>query len=325
MRAENDRSGDGKRPFEVFVTDKAAALLADVRRVARRVGLPTGLDVEDLVQTAFARLCPRYHGLPDETAAYNYAFATAVNELRNARRAAGLRSAERWLEGVHDRHVRPPVDPEEIVLRRLRRAAVIAALRRLPAHERQAIALVDLEQLNHSVAARHLGVPQTTLKGWVQRGRARMRRDLGSAPGIAVLVRVRRSVLAPIAASPGLALLGALMLTVWHIPALPPPAPFASDIQRVPRFNQPLPRQAPRRQTTMAVRRPMVTPANRAAVPARRLLVEPASRTGTKKAAKQWCVRRPDLCRGTRGGPGVRPTGTGRATCLREPGMGRRL
>jgi RNA polymerase sigma factor (sigma-70 family) len=72
-----------------------------------------------------------------------------------------------------------PVDPWDDVVERLDSAArarpVIAALRALPAPEREAFLLVAWEQLTPAEAAAALGVPQGTVRSRLHRARAALR------------------------------------------------------------------------------------------------------------------------------------------------------
>lgn len=206
-----------KRPFAVFVAETTDGLRREVRHDVRRHGLPSAVDVDDVVQTAFAKLWPVYDDLDTEYAAFNYAHRTAVHALSDARRRERVRH-DAWLAAVHERQMRQPLDPETEALRGLRVAAVRRALRRLPISQRNAVTLVDLAELRQSEAAEAMGVSTTTLKGLVQRGRARLRLDLQEAPALTLFARLRRPFLAPLATAPSLVVMAALCLTVLHAP-----------------------------------------------------------------------------------------------------------
>jgi RNA polymerase sigma-70 factor (ECF subfamily) len=68
----------------------------------------------------------------------------------------------------------PGDDPEAEAVAAERRAAVLAALRRLPAEQRAALVLVDMEGLPVEEAARVLDCPTGTVKSRCARGRARL-------------------------------------------------------------------------------------------------------------------------------------------------------
>jgi RNA polymerase sigma-70 factor (ECF subfamily) len=57
---------------------------------------------------------------------------------------------------------------------------VLAALDRLPAHYREVVLLVDVEELAYKEAAEVLGVPIGTIMSRLSRGRAYLRRNLAS-------------------------------------------------------------------------------------------------------------------------------------------------
>ncbi len=81
------------------------------------------------------------------------------------------------------------VDPWDDVVDRLDSAAraepLAAALRALPAVEREALLLVAWEQLTPAEAAGVLGVPQGTVRSRLHRARAALRRALTTRPGSA--------------------------------------------------------------------------------------------------------------------------------------------
>jgi RNA polymerase sigma-70 factor (ECF subfamily) len=68
----------------------------------------------------------------------------------------------------------PDDDPEARAVAAERRAAVLAALRRLPAEQRAALVLVDMEGLPVEEAARVLDCPTGTVKSRCARGRTRL-------------------------------------------------------------------------------------------------------------------------------------------------------
>jgi RNA polymerase sigma factor (sigma-70 family) len=107
--------------------------------------------------------------------------ATAANVVRDERR-----SARRWLAAVlrlppeRDsadlaEHVASRVDDER------RMGAVLRAARRLPAAEREALALCVWSSLSYADAAALLGITEASVRARVSRARARLTRLLGDA------------------------------------------------------------------------------------------------------------------------------------------------
>ncbi len=72
-----------------------------------------------------------------------------------------------------------PVDPSDPIGQRETAVEVLAALAALPAEQRAAIVLVDVQGLPVEEAARVLGVPTGTVKSRCSRGRARLAIALG--------------------------------------------------------------------------------------------------------------------------------------------------
>lgn len=268
MVAAGVPSSHAKRPFAAFVATSADGLRREVSAEARRRGLPADVDVDDVVQTAYVKLLPVYERLDTEYAAFNYAHKTAVRALNDLRRRERVRH-EGWLETVYRRHHRAPMDPEDEAIRALRAADVRKAFGRLPLSQRRAVALVDVEELRQSEAADVMGVSPTVLKGLVQRGRERLRRDLAHAPGLVALFRFRRrELLAPAAAAPAFTVMAALLLTVGQAPWDPNATPYVADTFRpapivrmvAPTVLAAAPRQVPRQVAANPVARPARPP-----------------------------------------------------------------
>ncbi len=153
--------------FDVFYA-------ASVRRVTGQVYLMTGSrsEADDCVQEAYARAWQRwgrvsgYHD-PEawvRTVAYRISVDTWRHSLR--RRAAYRRYG--MTENL------PGVGPD--------RVAIIDALRRIPAAQRQAIVLYHLVGLPVEQVARETGVPAGTVKARLARGRQALAALLSDHP-----------------------------------------------------------------------------------------------------------------------------------------------
>lgn len=138
---------------------------ATFRRVAAQVYALTGDpdEAEECAQEAFARAWAHRHrlersGFP-EAWVHTTAYRLAVSRWRRTSR--GRRTPDRALQP--DAPVAAP-GPEHV--------AVVAALRQLPAHQRDALVLHHVCDLPVSAVASALGVPEGTVKARLSRGRA---------------------------------------------------------------------------------------------------------------------------------------------------------
>lgn len=120
-------------------------------------------DAEEVVQEAFTRAVaqPRRFAKVDNPEAWLRTVAVNLARTRHRRRVLG----ERLLSRTAGRPVHPADLTED-------RVALVAALRRLPAAQREAIALHYLADLPVHEVARTLDVPAGTVKARLSRGRA---------------------------------------------------------------------------------------------------------------------------------------------------------
>ncbi|MBX5443444.1 MAG: sigma-70 family RNA polymerase sigma factor [Solirubrobacteraceae bacterium] len=113
--------------------------------------------------------------------------AIVANEARNRRRAAGRRArlALRVAEAVPAgaRGAADEAGPEAAALAAERRAALAAALDRLPERDRTVIALRCLLDLSEAETAAALGVRRGTVKSRLSRALARLREEVGPDAG----------------------------------------------------------------------------------------------------------------------------------------------
>lgn len=140
-----------------------------VRRViGDRVADPA--TAEDLTQETLERLVAAERRLEPTTLA-PYAVVTARNMVRGMarRQERDLRHGPRMLDP------RQPEDPEERALREEERKAVITALERLPATERESLLAHDVEGLETSALAAQLGTTPRAVSTRLSRARARLR------------------------------------------------------------------------------------------------------------------------------------------------------
>jgi RNA polymerase sigma-70 factor (sigma-E family) len=130
---------------------------------------------EEIVQDAYVALHGRWRRLRDSYKALAYLRATVVNRSRSALRHRGV--VERYLASV--------VQPEDMpsaeagALGALQHDAVVAALRALPARQREAIVLRYYLDLSEVDIAEAMGCSRGAVKSHTSRGMAALRITLG--------------------------------------------------------------------------------------------------------------------------------------------------
>jgi RNA polymerase sigma-70 factor (ECF subfamily) len=138
-------------------------------RLALHVAALTGDPVEalDHVQEAFIRAWTRWDRISryDDPEAWvrRVACNQAVSKWRRARRLVVRSDAGR--DSVH-------FAPDQLVM--------VDALKRLSVREREVIVLHHLVGYSIDEIAADLSIPSGTVKSWLSRGRARLRRELGT-------------------------------------------------------------------------------------------------------------------------------------------------
>jgi RNA polymerase sigma-70 factor (ECF subfamily) len=131
-------------------------------------------EAQDLAQEAFCRAWQRWHTV----AGYD-------EPLAWVRRVAMNLATSRWRRlRVAKAHLRRE-RPADVPPLGLDHVALVAALRRLPLHQRRAIVLHHLVDLPVAEVAQELQVAVGTVKSWLHRGRAALAADLdeGGAEG----------------------------------------------------------------------------------------------------------------------------------------------
>lgn len=127
---------------------------------------------EDLVQDAFARLHRRWSRLRDEDAAYAYLRTAVVNGSRS--RLRRLRTARRYAPP----YVPDGPSPEGDAIVREDHAEVRAALRSLPARQREVLVLRYYAAYGEAEIADALGISRGAVKSHASRGIAALTRSL---------------------------------------------------------------------------------------------------------------------------------------------------
>lgn len=144
----------------------------------------------DCVQDAFISAFRRADSYRGEAAVTTWLHRVVVNACLDRLRAQKVRAADALpddLDGLDRGSLitasAESVDPAAQTLAHERRTRVLAALARLPAEQRAALVLVDMEGYPVAEAAEILSCPVGTLKSRCSRGRAKMAEllaDLGS-------------------------------------------------------------------------------------------------------------------------------------------------
>lgn len=150
-----------------------AAHIPRLRRYARALAGDSHR-ADDLVQDTLERALGKFHLWRRGSDMRAWMFAIMhnvfINQLKQRRESALDEAAEAGLESALH------ADPLEL-------RDLDAALRRLPAEQREVLLLVGLEQLSYAEASQALGVPVGTIMSRLSRGRERLRALMsGTAP-----------------------------------------------------------------------------------------------------------------------------------------------
>lgn len=149
-----------------------------VYRLALRCGLDAS-EAEDGVQEVFIKVQRRIDTFRGEAAFSTWLYRVALNTLRDHRRSV-LRLTRAL--PLHDEasEFLPGDDPKpaERMESEDRKAAVRAAIDRLPSKFREVLILRELEGLAYRDIARILELPQGTIESRIFRGRERLAQDL---------------------------------------------------------------------------------------------------------------------------------------------------
>ncbi|HEY5946555.1 MAG TPA: sigma-70 family RNA polymerase sigma factor [Kofleriaceae bacterium] len=135
------------------------------RFVARRV---PGPDADDIVQEAMLRIHRGLGTVRNDGAIVGWIYQVTRNTLADHLRAS------RPLDELGDDDIVEPIDPDDTAFVSLVHC-VAPFVGMLPAHYREAVELVELRGMTQVQAAAQLGIPVSTMKSRVQRGRAQLR------------------------------------------------------------------------------------------------------------------------------------------------------
>jgi RNA polymerase sigma-70 factor (ECF subfamily) len=146
-------------------------LLDDLRRfVRRRVGDPH--EAEDIVQDTLTKLAEQLRKAPITGPLHAWVLRVARNAIVDHYRARGRVDTAVVGDVAADDPGPPPVDKAGLL------ASFRAFIHELPAEQREAVLLTEYEGLTQVELAARLGVPVSTVKSRVQRGRKRLEQAL---------------------------------------------------------------------------------------------------------------------------------------------------
>jgi RNA polymerase sigma-70 factor (ECF subfamily) len=142
-------------------------------------------DAEDLLQETILRAYRFFHQFTEGTNCRAWLLTILYNNFRNSYRR-GTREQPAFSSEEFDREVeisslrgdQARTNPEELIGNRMIARRIEAALVAIPAGFREALLLVDVQELNYEEVAMVLGVPLGTIKSRVSRARAILRETL---------------------------------------------------------------------------------------------------------------------------------------------------
>jgi RNA polymerase sigma-70 factor (ECF subfamily) len=144
--------------------------------VRRRIADPHRAD--DLVSEIVLRIHQNLASLDDQDRLPNWMFRIARNAIIDEYRRAG-RSREQLTDTLQDEPTQTPVDEDETGAVRELSACLRPMLDGLPAEQRDALQLVELDGMTQADAAERMGVSVSGMKSRVQRGRRHLAELLG--------------------------------------------------------------------------------------------------------------------------------------------------
>ncbi|MGZ5377474.1 MAG: sigma-70 family RNA polymerase sigma factor [Mycobacterium sp.] len=152
-------------------------MLPQLRKfVRRRIADPDRAD--DLVAEILLRIHQNVTSLDDQELLPNWVFRIARNAVIDEYRRAG-RSRELLTSTLPEQSTEPSIDQDEPAAVRELSACLRPMLNGLPAEQRDALEMVDLDGMTQADAAQRAGVSLSGMKSRVQRGRRRLAELLG--------------------------------------------------------------------------------------------------------------------------------------------------
>ena len=180
MTVKRVRSGEKRLDFEQVALPHLNAVYTAALRLARNPA-----DAEDLLQETVLRAFRFFHQFAEGTNCRAWLLTILYNNFRNSYRrgtreqpAASSEDFDRELEVRSALADQSSINPEDLLSGRMIGHRIEIALNALPAEFREALLLVDVQDLSYQEVADLLEVPLGTIKSRVSRGRALMREAL---------------------------------------------------------------------------------------------------------------------------------------------------
>ncbi|MBF6560390.1 MAG: sigma-70 family RNA polymerase sigma factor [Candidatus Binataceae bacterium] len=174
------RSGEKRLDFERVALPHLNAVYTAALRLARNPA-----DAEDLLQETVLRAFRFFHQFTEGTNCRAWLLTILYNNFRNSYRrgtreqpAASSEEFDRELELRSALADQSRINPEDLLSGRMIGHRIEVALSALSAEFREALLLVDVQDLSYQEVADLLEVPLGTIKSRVSRGRALMREAL---------------------------------------------------------------------------------------------------------------------------------------------------
>jgi RNA polymerase sigma-70 factor, ECF subfamily len=170
------------RKGEVMAYEELVRRYQDVAVRAAHLIAPDG-DAEDAAQEAFVKAYAALARFRVDSPFRPWLLRIVTNEARNRRRSAGRRTGLA-LRAAEDRPLGDAApSPESAVLASESRAALVAALNRLRADDREVIGARYFLDLSEAETADALGIPRGTVKSRLSRALGRLRAGLDDGNG----------------------------------------------------------------------------------------------------------------------------------------------
>jgi RNA polymerase sigma factor (sigma-70 family) len=159
------------RPLDVAAATFEGFFEAEYVRLCQALVLLTGdpLDAEEIAQEAMTRVLERWDRVARMDSPTGYLFRTAMNLHRNRLRTIRVRARRLFHERPVSDHSSTVGDQQD----------VRAALAKLSRAEREALVLVDWQQMDAAEAGGALGITAGAVRVRVHRARAALRHHLG--------------------------------------------------------------------------------------------------------------------------------------------------
>jgi len=179
MAVKAANPGDKRLTFERVALPHLDAVYTAALRLIRDRD-----DANDLVQETILRAYRSFHQFTAGTNCRAWLFTILYNNFRDQYRQKNREhpccssEIEQELEAHILRDYAPSGNPEELLSDRMLGRRIASVLQELPEEFREAVILVDVQELNYQEVAQVLGIPLGTVKSRVSRGRALMRTAL---------------------------------------------------------------------------------------------------------------------------------------------------